>query len=40
MQRQSDIQLRDTYCKVSSEDTQKKVGKEPEETRGENEFGY
>ena len=40
MQRQSYTQFRDRYCKDSSEDTQKKVGKENEDTSGEIEFGY
>ena len=40
MQRQQYIQLRDRYCKDSSEDTQRKEGKEAEDTSGEIEFRY
>jgi hypothetical protein len=38
IQQQSLIQFRDRYCKDCSKDTRKKEGKEPEDTRGENEF--
>ena len=40
IQRQPHIQFRDISCKVSKEDTQKNEEKEPEDTRGEDEFGY
>jgi hypothetical protein len=40
MQRQSYIQFRDRYCKDSKADTSKKEGKEADDTRRENEFGY
>ena len=40
MRRQSHIQFRDRYCRDSSEDTWKKVGKDPEDTHGANEFEY
>jgi len=40
IQRQSYIQFRDRYCKDCSEGTERKEGKETDDTRGENEFGY